>query len=239
MAKRFLVFGPLALVLWLSAASYSRAQQFDRTSYEVGVLYDDQVYQANIPCALDDLRMYVQWEGPLVSGEELTILSQPAYPPTQGKFTYRVSQHVYKAEGLYKAFARETYHCQTAQSHDYKDFPSDLKAYPRGAVGGLTVGEGPFKLGQEVTLTVFSPNKLKANPSGTRVYLKATEGAGYIDKGEPLARYVDIPSGDYQVKTKFRLGTPVEGTASSSAQVTITGKASNVKGVKFRLNAQP
>jgi hypothetical protein len=228
-------------LLWATPHS-TKAQTFDRTYYEVGVVYDDRVFSATAPCNLDDFRFYVGWNDDANNSTELfQQINQTPFPaPINTAYYFRVPRHYYTAPGKYGAEITEILHCSGANGASSATKFVELTAQARGSVGSLKA-DPEYKPGQEVTIVVSAPADSKASESGTRVYLKAVSGGGVIDPSEPLAAYVDIPPGGFEIKTKFRLGKlsdvslSAEAKAALFATVTISGTASNTQTVSFRV----
>jgi hypothetical protein len=236
------------LLVLICAGPYNvKAQQFERTNFEVGVLYDDDVFSGTTPCTLDDYRFFVDWaDGADNVIEMLAQISHPPFPtPNNTVIKYRVPRHFYTAPGAYHVLITNVVHCsgQTGSSVTSRFF--DLAVNERGKIGGLETDHKQYKAGEEVQLTVFAPANTTAPASGTRVYLKALSGGQSIDPSEPLASYVDIPAGQAQVTTKFRLGHTLnlglvldgleKSAANSFATITLSGVASNSQTVSFRV----
>jgi hypothetical protein len=231
----------LLALLW-ARPHHASAQNFDRTYYEVGVVYDDRVFSGTAPCNLDDFRFYVGWADDANNSTELfQQINQTPFPaPINTAYYYRVPRHYYTATGKYGAEITEILHCSGANGASSATKFVELTAQARGAVGSLKT-DPEYKPGQEVTLVVSAPADTKASESGTRVYLKAVSGGAIIDPSEPLVPYVDIPPGGFEFKTKFRLGRlsdvsiSAEAKAALIATVTISGTASNTQTVSFRV----
>ena len=217
----------LFLLILTVAPSSLMAQTFTRTDYEVGVLYQDAVFSAKSPCSVDDFRFVVGWGDDANNVTEVfqQINSTPFPAPANTAYVYGVPRHYYSTPGTYRAEITEVLHCSGASGSTSTTTFSDLNVYPRGEIGGLQTNQPNYKAGEEVHLTVFEPPSVKAQPSGTRVYLKAVSGAQIIDPGEPLVAYIDIPAGQTQAKTTFRLRKAVAST------LTISGAANNTKTV--------
>lgn len=187
------------------------AQQFDRTSYEVGVVYSepaDVVFSAVTPCHLDDYRFYVGWGDDSNNVTELLhAIDHPPFPTSANThIRYNVPRHYYTGSGSYKAEITQVLHCSGAAPSVATTSFTQVTAYDRGRAGALEPDHDQYKAGEQVQLTINAPPGMQAAASGTRIYLKAVSGASLIDTAMPLPSYCDIPPGGTKASVTFRLG---------------------------------
>jgi hypothetical protein len=205
---------------------------FDRTNFEVGVVYTDDILFGINPCAADDFRYFLQWGDDIDNSTEALRGLNSTFPlPDKTKDIFVGRRHSYAAQGSYKIILTNIYHCYGSgdPSIAVTNTTITLTAYPRGTVGALRTDHRQYKPGEMVQLTVSEPGDTKTSPAGTRVYLNVVQGVKAIDPSTPIPTFVDIPSGQSQVQITFRAGTP----PTSPMRVRITGTASNTQSVNF------
>jgi hypothetical protein len=218
-----------------SANPFAAPTTFDwtllRRDYEVGVPYNassDVIAQFSVPCTADDLSFKIEWGDGNV--EPLTVTPTPPFPLPAGSYNLRVTTaHKYAtAQPRTVTITRNAGQCYGGHTFgaEARQFP--VNVYARATVHAIDRNASyPSRSGRSTDFAVILDTP--APPSGTRVYLSSTAGAGVIDPSYPLAPFIDVPPGNNIASSnlRFKLAVP------ASTNVTIQAAAGSPKSTTF------